>query len=138
MRRGDLTVLYFGDGSVKGLIEEICKGLPKSVLNLAGHTSLRELIALLEKCSLVLTNDSGPMHISSALGVPVIALFGSTDATRTGPYRGGHVIQKQVSCSPCFKRVCPIDFRCMKGIETAEVLAAIEEKLDSYVGARLE
>jgi heptosyltransferase-2 len=65
------------------------------------------------------------MHIGAALGVPLIALFGSTDPIQTGPYGNGAVIRKPVSCSPCFRRTCPIDFRCMKQITAEEVLAKI-------------
>ena len=95
--------------------------MPERVINLAGKTSLRELMALISQCAVFLTNDSGPMHIASALGIPLLALFGSTSAVRTGPYNGGKVIHKHVACSPCYQRVCPIDFRCMKHISTEEV-----------------
>lgn len=118
----DTYVLYFGDPSGAPLVNDICKGLrDERVLNLAGKTSLRELLALIEQCSVLLTNDSGPMHIASALNTPLVALFGSTSDVQTGPYSGGKVIHKHVECSPCYKRVCPIDFRCMKRIEVDEV-----------------
>ena len=115
------TILFFGDPSGASLVNEICKDLPDRVINLAGKTSLRELIALIQKCHVLLTNDSGPMHIASALGTPLVALFGSTSDVATGPYKGGTVIHKRVECSPCYKRICPIDFRCMKRIEVDEV-----------------
>jgi heptosyltransferase-2 len=78
-------------------------------------------MALIRCCSAFLTNDSGPMHIAAALGTPLLALFGSTNEVKTGPYPKGRVIHKHVECSPCYKRVCPIDFRCMKRIEVDEV-----------------
>lgn len=115
-------IVYFGDKVGAPLGAEICKGFPERVINLAGQTTLRELLALIERCSLFLTNDSGPMHAASALGIPLIALFGSTSDVATGPYNGGHVIHKHVPCSPCYRRECPIDFRCMKSIEVNEVL----------------
>jgi heptosyltransferase-2 len=121
----DLYVLYFGDQASTGLVKEICKDLPVRVVNLSGLTSLRELASLISLCDVLLTNDSGPMHIADALGTPVVALFGSTDEVVTGPYRNGKVIHKHVSCSPCFQRTCPIDFRCMKQIEADEVCAEI-------------
>ena len=128
------TVLFFGDQAGASLIQKICseldtKGLGSQVINLAGKTSLRMLMALFLHCSAILTNDSGPMHIASALKIPLVALFGSTSPIKTGPYNGGTVICKQVECSPCYKRVCPIDFRCMTRIETDEVVQAIEKLL---------
>jgi heptosyltransferase-2 len=123
-------VVYFGDPAGAPLVHEICKDLPERVINLAGKTSLRELLALIRSCSILLTNDSGPMHIASALNVPLLALFGSTSDVRTGPY-GSHskVIHKHVECSPCLKRVCPIDFRCMKRIAVEEVYRELQEML---------
>ncbi len=123
------TVLFFGDQKGKQLIDSICRELPSDVINLAGSTSLRELMAYLKLCDVLLTNDSGPMHMAVALGVEVIALFGSTSAIYTGPFPHGTVIQKPVKCSPCFKRTCPIDFRCMKQIEANEVLQKIKKRL---------
>lgn len=120
------AVVYFGDSAGAPLVASICKGMGERVVNLAGKTSIRELLALILQCSAFLTNDSGPMHIASALGVPLVALFGSTSDVKTGPYGGGTVIHKHVECSPCYKRVCPIDFRCMKRIETDEVYQSIQ------------
>lgn len=117
----NIFVLYFGDDSGASLINQICKDLPPRVINLAGRTTIRELIALINCCSVFLTNDSGPMHIAAALGVRLLALFGSTNEVKTGPYPEGKVIHKHVECSPCYKRVCPIDFRCMKRISVDEV-----------------
>lgn len=123
------AILFFGDTTGLPLVNEICKNLPERVINLAGRTSLRELIALIKKCKVFVTNDSGPMHIASALGVPLIALFGSTSDVTTGPYGGGTVIHKHVACSPCYLRECPIDFKCMKQITVEEVYASILKKL---------
>ena len=117
----DVFVIYFGDATGSPLVNEITKDFDKRVVNLAGRTSLRELIALINCCSIFLTNDSGPMHIAAALGVKLLALFGSTNDEKTGPYNQGEVIHKHVSCSPCYKRVCPIDFKCMKEISVEEV-----------------
>ena len=126
----NLFVLYFGDKAGASLVHKICEQLPPDrVINLAGKTSLRELITLISLCDLLLTNDSGPMHVASALNVPLVALFGSTSDVATGPYNGGIVIHKHVECSPCYKRVCPIDFRCMKRIEVDEVCDALEKQL---------
>ncbi|HSX11633.1 MAG TPA: lipopolysaccharide heptosyltransferase II [Chlamydiales bacterium] len=122
----DAYVVFFGDVATAKLVKEIVQGLPEKVIDLAGVTNLRELACIIKDCSVLVTNDSGPMHIGSAFGVPLVALFGSTDETITGPYGQGHnVIHKKVSCSPCFKRVCPIDFRCMKQISVDEVVERV-------------
>ena len=127
-----VVVLFFGDHAGSDLVHEICKDMPPRVLNLAGKTSLRELMTLIASCSVFLTNDSGPMHIASAFGIPLVALFGSTSAIKTGPYNGGCVINKKVECSPCYKRVCPIDFRCMTSISSEEVY----QKLNTLINKK--
>lgn len=125
----DLCVLYFGDKAGTSLVNDICKDMPERVINLAGKTSIRELLALIKECSVFLTNDSGPMHIAAALKIPLVALFGSTSDVKTGPYGNGKVIHKHVECSPCYKRVCPIDFRCMKRIEVDEVYDELKQRM---------
>jgi heptosyltransferase-2 len=123
----DLYLVFFGDQATASLVGEICKGLSSRVINLAGATTLRELASLISLCDVLLTNDSGPMHVADALGTPMVALFGSTSEIITGPYRSGTVIHKHVDCSPCYQRTCPIDFRCMKQIEADEVYEAIHK-----------
>jgi lipopolysaccharide heptosyltransferase II len=114
------------------IAEEIARASGVSVRNLAGKTSLAELMTLLRTCTLLLTNDTGTMHLAALLGVPVVAIFGSTEPALTGPLGEGHrVLRHHVDCSPCFLRECPIDFRCMKAIEPPEVVAAIEGMLES-------
>ncbi len=132
MENPNIYILYFGDNTGAPLVQEICKGMPERVINLAGRTTLRELMALIKNCSLILTNDSGPMHIASALNVPLLALFGSTSEVKTGPYNGGLVIHKHVECSPCYLKTCPIDFRCMTRIEVSEVYKDLEKLINSY------
>lgn len=127
----DFYVMFFGDPTGTPLVNEICKNFPSRVINMAGKTTLRELLALINACTVFLTNDSGPMHIAAALQVPLVALFGSTSEIKTGPYGSGHVIHKHVECSPCYKRVCPIDFRCMKRIETDEVYNALLKQINA-------
>ncbi|MBS4164159.1 Uncharacterized protein PRO82_001476 [Candidatus Protochlamydia amoebophila] len=118
-------ILFFGDKTGTPLVNEICQGLPERVINLASKTSIRELMAYIKLCHVFLTNDSGPMHVAAALNTPLVALFGSTSDIATGPYQGGTVIHKHVPCSPCYRRECPIDFRCMKRIEVEEVYQSI-------------
>jgi heptosyltransferase-2 len=124
-----VKIVYFGDKSGASLVQEICSDLPDRVINLAGKTTLRQLIALIYQCHFFLTNDSGPMHVASALGVPLLALFGSTSDVATSPYNGGKVLHKHVPCSPCHRRECPIDFRCMTQITVNEVYQEIRKAL---------
>lgn len=134
LENSEVVILYFGDASGAPLINQICKGMPERVINLAGRTSLREFMALIQCCSIFLTNDSGPMHIAAALGIRLLALFGSTNEIKTGPYPQGTVIHKHVDCSPCYKRVCPIDFRCMTRIEVDEVYDQLKKMLQKQNG----
>lgn len=126
----DLYLVFFGNADTVSLVKDICQGLTARAINLAGITSLRELACIIKDCDVFVTNDSGPMHIADAFQTPLVALFGSTDHLATGPYgQPEAVIHKQVSCSPCFKRVCPIDFRCMNQISVEEVVQAIFKRL---------
>ena len=94
-------------------------------INLAGASSLRELAALMKKASLVISNDSGPMHLAAAMGTPVIGLFGPTDPRRVGPYGAGNVaLKKQFDCSGCSRRACARDHGCLKAITVDDVLTA--------------
>ena len=124
LSKEDLFVVFFGDQPAP----ELCSGLGENVINLCGQTSITELACLIERCDVFVANDSGPMHIASALKTPLIALFGSTDDSVTGP-TFGEVINKRVACSPCLKRECPIDFRCMMGISVDAVFAKVLKKL---------
>jgi len=84
------------------------------------------LIEELRRCRLLLTNDTGTMHLAALLGVPVVAVSGSTEPALTQPLGNGHVILRHhVECSPCFLRECPIDFRCMKAVSVQEVVDAV-------------
>jgi heptosyltransferase-2 len=109
------------------LLGRLCPSAPP--LNVAGQTTLRELCALLKLCRVLLTNDTGPMHVAAAVGTPVVAIFGSTAPELTGPGLAGdahhRVMKSNAACSPCFRRVCPIDFRCMTGISVERVVEAI-------------
>lgn len=95
------------------------------VLNLIGRTTLWQLGALIKRCDLYITCDSGPMHISAAMETPTIALFGPTDPVRHGPYGAGHVvIRKDMRCSPCYERKCKSN-DCMRKIEVEDVMEAV-------------
>jgi len=91
-------------------------------VNLAGKTGLDAFIELSAACRLILTNDSGAMHIGSALGVPTVTVFGATDEAATGPTGPlAHIVRQPVECSPCLLRECPIDHRCMTRVDAARV-----------------
>jgi ADP-heptose:LPS heptosyltransferase len=107
--------------------------LGASCVNRIGKTTLDELVAELSECALLLTNDTGTMHLATLLGVPVVAIFGSTEPRLTGPLGTGHeVIRHQVECSPCFLRECPIDFRCMKAVTVDEVVESVSSRLEKW------
>ena len=123
-------IILFGGPGERDIAEEIVRGSGPSLFNMAGQTTIRGLMALLSQCRLLITNDSGPMHIAAALGVPVVAIFGSTDPALTTPIRTGHVIiRKDVPCSPCFRRECPTDLKCMDLIHVEDVLGGVEKIL---------
>jgi 3-deoxy-D-manno-octulosonic-acid transferase/heptosyltransferase-1 len=117
-------------GGEKGPLERIRSRMHTEARNLGGETTLRELACLYREAALVISTDSGPMHLAAAVGTPVVALFGPTDPRRTGPYGPGHrIIRSGLSCAPCLKRRC--DSRCcMQGIGVDEVFAAVREILD--------
>jgi lipopolysaccharide heptosyltransferase II len=120
-----------GDFVVANRIESGIQNSKFKIVNLAGQTSLRELMSLLKLCRVLLTNDTGPMHVAAALGAPVVVPFGSTSPELTGPGLPGdkrhRLLKSDAPCSPCFLRECPIDFRCMNGISVERVVKAVLE-----------
>ena len=114
-------------GSEKESIEEITSLMKTESVNLGGKTTLLDLAYLYKKAGMVITTDSGPMHLAAAVGIPVIALFGPTDPARTGPYGVGHtIIRTELPCSPCFLKKCSTK-QCMKDISTEQVFAVVEK-----------
>jgi heptosyltransferase II len=121
-------VLIFGSAAERQLGETIAREMTHTPILIAGETSLSQSMALLNCCRLVITNDSGLMHVAAALGLPVVAIFGSTDASATGPLGPyTRIVQHRVPCNPCGLRECPIDFRCMEGLSVAVVYRAALE-----------
>jgi heptosyltransferase-2 len=126
----------FGVEKDRPIADEIIRQSGGECLDLVGKTTLAELIEELRRCALLLTNDTGTMHLAASLGVPVVAIFGSTEPALTGPVGRGHiVVRHHVECSPCFLRECPLDFRCMKRVTAGEVISAIESQLSSPRGS---
>jgi 3-deoxy-D-manno-octulosonic-acid transferase/heptosyltransferase-1 len=114
-------------GGEAGPLERIRAGMKTPAVNLGGQTSLRELACLYRRAALVVSTDSGPMHLAAAVGTPVVALFGPTDPARTGPYGAGHrVIRGALPCMPCLSKRCD-DPRCMREISVETVFAAVKE-----------
>jgi heptosyltransferase-2 len=123
-------IVIIGSEAERPIAEEIRRTTtcPTTVLN--GKTNLEALIGVLSESLLMITNDSGPMHISAALGVPTVAIFGPTNDVATGPLGPRtRVVKHPVECSPCMLRECPIDHRCMSGVTPNDVLRAANELL---------
>ena len=136
--RTNCVWLIFGGQNDTGVADKIQSAIgnrQSALLNLAGKTSLRELMSLLKRCRVLLTNDSGPMHVAAALGTPVVVPFGSTSPELTGPGLPGdsrnRLLKSDAPCSPCFLRECPIDFRCLNGISVERVVQAAVEAVKS-------
>ena len=118
--------ILFGTKNDMAIGDQIAAAIGDHCVNRIGHTTLDQLIDELRECRLLLTNDTGTMHLAALLGVPVVAIFGSTEPRLTGPLGDGHIILRHhVECSPCFLRECPIDFRCMKAVRSVEVADAV-------------
>ena len=122
--------ILFGTPGDETVGLEIAKKLGGKCVNRIGQTTLGELIDELSACDLLLTNDTGTMHLAALLRVPTISIFGSTEPLRTGPLGRGHrIFRHHVECSPCFLRECPLDFRCMHAVTSAEVVGAIQNMI---------
>ncbi|HTS74608.1 MAG TPA: lipopolysaccharide heptosyltransferase II, partial [Bryobacteraceae bacterium] len=121
-RETGASVAVFGSKDERELCASVAAAIGARVRNFAGETSLAAFIEMAAACRVYLTNDSGAMHIASALGVPTVAIFGATDDAATGPTGPlARVVRQAVECSPCLKRECPIDHRCMTGVEAMRV-----------------
>jgi len=124
-------IIIFGDLNTSLLAEEINKGLKNKAIDVTGKTDILQLAALLKKCDVLVTNDTGPMHVACAVQTPVVAIYGSTNPVTTSPLGPDAVmIKKNTPCSPCMKRVCPDGHHmCMENILTDDVEKAVLDKL---------
>lgn len=121
-------------GGAAGPLERIRALMTTEAVNLGGRTTLRELACLYRQADLVVTTDSGPMHLAAGVGTPVVALFGPTNPGRTGPYGAGHrVIRRGLECMPCFRKRCETG-NCMREITVEEVFTATKEMLAGLGG----
>jgi len=130
-------IIIFGGPGETDMAADIEDRLDEDTcLNLAGKTTIRELMALIRRCNFFITNDSGPMHIAAAFDVPIVAIFGSTDHTGTSPYSDkAVVVRKSIDCAPCKLRECPTDHRCMTAVSVEDVMdAAVKLYSESIKG----
>ncbi|NOS81512.1 MAG: lipopolysaccharide heptosyltransferase II [Nitrospira sp.] len=129
-RDRQVSVVIFGAKGEERLGQDIAAQLSARSLVLSGATTIRELMAAVKRCDVLLTNDTGPMHIASAFQVPVVAIFGPTDWRTTSPFGKAHTIVRQpVDCAPCLLRECPIDHRCMTRVTVDQVYEAAATQL---------
>lgn len=127
-RYGGARVAIVGSGKERSAGDEVIRCMQTTPLDLVGKTTMKELIALLRRLRVFITNDSGPMHLAAAVGTPVIAPFGPTDPARTGPYGAGHrVLRSGVPCSPCFSRRCAnaVTMECLTAIHPKQVIESV-------------
>ena len=131
LNRLEACTLLFGSPAEREIAEKVADHLSGPALNLAGKTSLRELAAGLKECDVVLTNDTGTMHLAAAVGTPVVAIFGSTNPVTTGPYgQANRVVRHPMPCAPCLKRTCPLGhLECMNRVTVDMVLEAVQDIL---------
>lgn len=124
-------ILIFGGPADHELGEEIASASGGSCINIAGKTSLSQAFALINACDLFVTNDSGLMHAAAALGIDQVAVIGSTDPVATAPFSDSSImVRVPVPCSPCLKKECPIDHKCMDLISVDRVFQICQSILD--------
>lgn len=130
-----VAVAILGAAGEESLGRDIAARLKAQSVVLSGETSIRELMAATKRCRLLLTNDTGPMHIAAAFGVPVVAIFGPTDWRTTVPYgQERSVVREPVDCAPCLLRECPIDHRCMTRISVDRVFDTAVQQIGGSFG----
>jgi heptosyltransferase-2 len=117
-------VLLIGSRDEVGVALEVSRRMHHQPIMLAGHTDLKQAVAVLSIVDLLVTNDTGPAHIAAALDCPTLVIFGPTDPRTTRPFSSAaEIIRRQPDCAPCMLRDCPIDHRCMTAISADEVFA---------------
>jgi len=126
-----VKIVIFGAANERQIAEEVARQMKNPAIILAGRTSLGTLMGLIKECSLLVTNDSGPMHIAAALGKPLVTIFGPTNPIRTGPYdRPDSVVRVDIPCSPCYSRHCS-HTSCLRWLTIEPVLEAAAEQLSN-------
>jgi heptosyltransferase-2 len=124
---GGFRVVFFGSPGEIPLVEHIRSQMTHQAVSLAGHDTLGSFMALAARCAVMITNDSGSMHIANAVGTRVVSLFGPTDPRRTAPRAApATVLHRDLACSPCFRTACPYsDHPCMRLIKVDDVYQAV-------------
>ena len=132
------AVILTGSAADEAVAGEIMHGLQPPIRSLVGRLSLKQLAAVLQSVDLMITVDSGPMHVAAAVGTPVLALFGPTDPSRTGPLGLGGILRQPLPCSPCLQRKCRIadTYRCMRDLEVGEVVRAADRLLSARLAEK--
>ncbi|MCC7169372.1 MAG: lipopolysaccharide heptosyltransferase II [Planctomycetes bacterium] len=134
--RFDASIVFVGGPGDRSVCDRIAHEIRGSasnepILDLAGKTSILELGAVLAASRLVVTNDTGAMHVAQAVGSTIVAIFGSTDPVTTAPYGEQHrIVREPVECSPCLLRECPIDHRCMVRVDVDRVFNACADAFE--------
>ncbi|MCP9446147.1 MAG: lipopolysaccharide heptosyltransferase II [Nitrospira sp.] len=131
----EAAVVIIGAKGEETLGREIATQINARTAVLSGTTTIRELMAVIKRCHLLLTNDTGPMHIAVAFGVPVTAVFGPTDWRTTSPYgQESGIVREPVDCAPCLLRDCPIDHRCMTRVVVDQVYETAVRRIERTTG----
>jgi heptosyltransferase-2 len=129
--RGDIRAVLVGAAADREIAAAIRSALDPAtraaVVDLVGRTDVATLMAVLARCAVVVANDSGAMHVASAVGRPVVAIFGPTDERATAPLGPHTLVRHEVWCRPCLLRACPIDHRCLQGVAPETVVAAVSQ-----------
>ena len=125
------TIVLTGGPAEIEIGQDIQAFMQQDCMNLIGTTSVRQMMAVLASSRMLITNDSGPMHVAAAFDVPIVAIFGPTDHTTTSPASTRvKIVRKDMDCAPCLLRQCPTDHRCMKAITPDDVISAAVELLN--------
>ena len=131
-----VAVVILGAKGEEQLGRDIAAKVETRSVVLSGATTIRELMAVTKRCQILLTNDTGPMHIAAAFGVPVVAVFGPTDWRTTSPYgQTEAVVREPADCAPCLLRECPIDHRCMTAVSVEKVYGVAMKQLEAVSGS---
>lgn len=133
----EFDIVIFGGPDERCIAEEIAGQLQEMGVdcftNVAGRTTIQQLVAMIAGLDLFITNDSGPMHIAAAMGIPTVAIFGPTNVVQTSPWGNPRVaiVKRDMECSPCMQRTCPLKHHaCMLEVTTDEVIDAAESLVE--------
>ena len=129
-----VKILMIGTETSRSIISEIISSVQQPVIDLSGKTTVSQLISLLKRCDLLISNDSGPVHLASGVGIPVITIFGRNQAGLS-PIRWrplsekSMVFHKDVGCQICLAHNCDINFKCLEAVNPQEVFEAFDSLL---------